>query len=370
MVTGLDLVALQLRVARGEPLGLVQKDVTLDGHAIEVRLYAEDPEAGFLPSSGPVHLFRTPAGEGIRVDAGLATGGEVSSFYDPMIAKIIAHGTTRDEARRRLVTALGSTAVFGPRTNRDFLIDALTQRTFASGKATTAFIGDTYGHAFSLQSDDESVYAAAAVLQHASTLCRAALAAVDVSPTLFDWTSAGQLETIVEYEIAGGVKKLLVRPKGGRTYSVSVGDKSIEVTIQTLDATAARLLVDARTLDVSYRDNGQTIWLAADTRTLELRNLATSFRSKAGAAGQGLLLAPMHGRLADICVAEGDSVKKGDRLAVLEAMKMQHELTAEIDGRIVRIGAVKGAQIAARDLILEIAPLAATSAAAQAGATS
>jgi geranyl-CoA carboxylase alpha subunit len=260
--------------------------------------------------------------------------------------------------------------VFGPSTNRDFLIDALSQPAFASGKATTACIGDSYGDAFAPPPADGRIHAAAAVLQHAAALSRAAADALDVSTTLFDWTSAGQLETVVEYETSSGVQKLLVRPKGARTYAVSGGGKSCDVAIHSLDATAARLLVDARTLDVTWRDDGRTIWLATDTRTLELPNLAASFRSKTGAAGQGLLLAPMHGRLADICVAEGDSVKKGDRLAVLEAMKMQHELTAEIDGRIVRIGAVKGAQIAARDLILEIAPLAATSAAAQAGASS
>ncbi|HEY7800611.1 MAG TPA: acetyl-CoA carboxylase biotin carboxylase subunit, partial [Hyphomonadaceae bacterium] len=118
MVTGIDLVALQLRVARGEALGIAQHDVTLNGHAIEVRLYAEDPEAGFLPSSGHVHLFHAPTDEGVRVDAGVETAGDVSAFYDPMLAKIVAHGATRDEARRRLISALSSTAVFGPRTNR------------------------------------------------------------------------------------------------------------------------------------------------------------------------------------------------------------------------------------------------------------
>src|SRR5690606_28090224 len=165
---------------------------------------------------------------------------------------------------------------------------------------------------------------------------------------------------------AGIVQKLLVRPKGGWAYSVSVDGNPVDARIQTLDMTAARLLLAGHTLDLTYRDDGRTIWLATETRTLELPNLAASFRSKASASGQGLLLAPMHGRLADICVVEGDSVKKGDRLAVLEAMKMQHELTAEIDGRILRVGAVKGAQIAARDLILEIAPLNGTQA-AQAG---
>jgi geranyl-CoA carboxylase alpha subunit len=358
MITGLDLVALQLRVARGEPLGIKQRDVSFGGHAIEVRLYAEDPEAGFLPSAGPVHLFRLPSGEGIRIDAGVETGGEVSSHYDPMIAKIIAHGSTRDEARRRLILALGSTAVFGPRTNRDFLIDALARPAFVEGKTTTAFIGETYGDAGFMQQPAPGLHTTAAVLQHASALARSAAAALDVAPSLHDWTSAGHIETVVEYEIDRVIRKLFVRPLGRRTYSVCSEDETIEVALLGIEAETARLTVAGRTLDVIFRDDGRTIWLAHRERSLELANLASFIRPRKAEAGQGVLLAPMHGRLADICVAEGAHVKKGDRLAVLETMKMQHELTAEIDGRIARVAAVSGAQIAARDLILEIEPVA------------
>jgi geranyl-CoA carboxylase alpha subunit len=125
-----------------------------------------------------------------------------------------------------------------------------------------------------------------------------------------------------------------------------------------MDGETARLVIDGETLDAAYHDDGRTIWLATQERTLELANLASFARSKSAAAGQGMLLAPMHGRLADICVAEGDTVKRGDRLAVLEAMKMQHELTAGVDGRVMRISAAKGGQIAARAVILEIEPFA------------
>jgi geranyl-CoA carboxylase alpha subunit len=356
MVTGLDLVGLQLRVARGETLGIAQQDVTLNGHAIEVRLYAEDPAAGFLPSSGHVHLFRTPSGEGVRVDAGVETNGDVSPFYDPMLAKIVAHGATRDEARRRLISALSSTAVFGPRTNRDFLIDALGQPMFATCKATTAFIGEIYGDSFPTPVTPDAVLAAAAVVQHACALGRADAAALNMSAELLDWSSAGRLETIVEYEVDAAVRKLSVKPVGGWRYDVHAGPKQSTVAIKAMDGETARLAVDGHMLEVIYRDDGRTIWLATPTRSLELANLASFVRPKKDSAGQGLLFAPMHGRLADICVAEGAQVKKGDRLAVLEAMKMQHELTAGIDGRIKRIAAAPGVQIAARDLILEIEP--------------
>jgi geranyl-CoA carboxylase alpha subunit len=356
MVTGLDLVGLQLRVARGEALGIAQQEVKLKGHAIEVRLYAEDPEAGFLPSSGHIHLFRPPSGEGVRTDSGVETGGEVSPFYDPMLAKIAAHGATRDEARRRLISALSSTAAFGPRTNRDFLIDALGQPAFATGKATTAFIGDTYGERFTASATPNAILAAAAVIQHACALGRADAAALNMSAELLDWSSAGRLETIVEYEAADVVRKLSVRPAGGWRYEVDTGETQITVAIKAMDGETVRLAVDGRLMDAIYRDDCRTIWLATATRSLELANLASFVRPKKDGAGQGLLFAPMHGRLADICVAEGAQVKKGDRLAVLEAMKMQHELTAGIDGRVTRIAATPGVQIAARDLILEIEP--------------
>jgi geranyl-CoA carboxylase alpha subunit len=356
MVTGLDLVALQLRVARGEALGIAQQDVTLSGHAIEVRLYAEDPEAGFLPSSGHLHLFHAPSGEGVRVDAGIETGGDVSPFYDPMLAKVIAHGATRDEARRRLVSALSSAAVFGPRTNRDFLIDALDRPAFAAGKATTAFIGETYGEHFEPEKASDAMLATAAVVQHACALVRSDAVALNMSAELLDWSSAGRLETIVEYEVGGAVRKISVKPAGGWRYDVTTGAAQSAVAVKAMDGETVRLAIDGHMLEAVYRDDGRTIWLATPTSSLELANLASFVRPTKDSAGQGLLFAPMHGRLADICVAEGAQVKKGDRLAVLEAMKMQHELTAGIDGRVKRIAATPGVQIAARDLILEIEP--------------
>jgi geranyl-CoA carboxylase alpha subunit len=359
MVTGLDLAALQLRVARGERLGLTQQEVAFDGHAIEVRLYAEDPANGFLPSTGTVHLFRTPSGEGVRIDAGVETGGAVSPFYDPMIAKVIAHGRNREEARQRLVAALVSTAVFGPRTNRDFLIDALSRPSFVAGEATTAFIDEVFGEAgFQPAAPEMGLYAAAAVLQHAAALSRAAAEALDVSSSLHEWTSAGHLETIIEYEIDGARRTFFVHSLGEHVYSVRSGIETVEIAIRILDVETARLTIGGQTVDVIYRDDGRTIWLAVGGRSLELANLAAFVPSREAAAGHGMLLAPMHGRLLEVCVAEGGLVKKGDRLAILEAMKMQHELTAGIDGRVLRIAVSPGSQIAVRDLILEIEPVA------------
>ena len=167
MITGIDLVALQFRIAQGYPLPMSQDDVTLTGHAIEVRLYAEDSSNDFLPATGRAVLWQPPSGEGIRVDHGLRTGQDVSPFYDPMIAKIIAYGEDRQTALRRLVRALENTVLFGVPNNRRFLIDVLGREDFAAGAATTAFIEDNFT-AEDLQPDAAGAadMALAAVLQY------------------------------------------------------------------------------------------------------------------------------------------------------------------------------------------------------------
>ena len=144
LVTGLDLVGLQIDIAQGKPLPFTQSDVRLTGHAIEARLYAEDPAAGFLPQTGKILRWTLPSGSGIRVDHGLADGSEISPYYDPMIAKLIAYGDTRDEARQRLIRALDDTVIFGVPTNRAFLRAMLAHPAFAAGEATTAFIEDHF----------------------------------------------------------------------------------------------------------------------------------------------------------------------------------------------------------------------------------
>lgn len=357
LVTGLDLVALQLRVAQGAPLGLEQSDVQLSGHAIEVRLYAEDPEEDFLPSTGPIMLWQQPEGEGIRVDDGIATGGEVSPFYDAMVAKIIANGTTRDEARRRLVKALERTALFGLRTNRDFLIDALNQSTFASGEATTAFISESYGDGgFSTGAPTAADLAAAAALHHKAAQAKAHALSLNVNDELLDWASNGTLETVLQYQIGDDVVTMNVEPLSQDNYLVHSGGANVRVQLKSMDESGAKLSVNGRGVEAIWRTEGATLHLALPGRNLALTDLTSSFAGAEEAGGGGTVTAPMHGRLLEILVASGDQVKKGDKLAILEAMKMQHELLAEVDGTVKEVIAAADAQIAADDLILEIEP--------------
>ena len=355
MVTGLDLVALQIRIAQGEPLALQQAGIALDGHAIEARLYAEDVGEGFLPASGPVDHWRPAAGDGVRIDAGIASGGAVSPFYDPMLAKVIAHGATREEARRKLIGALKQTALFGIATNKAFLVDALSRPAFAQGEATTAFIAEAF--------DDEALQpapldarsaACAAVLIYLNDRDAAARQALDLAAPLFNWSSATPIETPYSLECRDQTLDVALTPTGPASYAARIGDETLPVRIIERNAHAALLAVSDMRVATLYNPKEAGIQITLDGRDFNIVNRNALFASKDDAAGAGAVTAPMHGALVDIFVAKGQTVAKGDRLAVLEAMKMQHELTAAVDGDITAIHFDAGAQIPANAVIMEI----------------
>lgn len=356
-ITGLDLVELQIRVARGEPLGMSQDDVVLRGHAIEVRLYAEDPDAGFLPSTGPAVLWHPPSGQGVRVDAGLETGGEISPFYDAMVAKIIAYGANREDARKRLVRALRNTALFGPRTNRDFLIDALQREGFVKGAATTAFIGETYGEAgFSSSKPDLPMLCAAAVIQHRLALDAARREALGVAVELLDWSNARHFNSFVRYVQGEETFDLEVHPQGQNLYNVLSEGCSVKVGVRDMDGQRCRLQLDGETVELIFVvDDANQLHVAGPSASFLVKDISRSVVGGEDEGGGGTVTAPMHGRLVELCVAEGTRVAKGDLLAILEAMKMQHQIVAELDGTVTRVVAAADNQIAAGDLILEIA---------------
>ena len=355
-ITGLDLVALQLKVAQGDLLGITQDDVKLSGHAMEVRLYAEDPADDFLPSTGHIDLWKPS--DLSRVDSGIETGGEVSPFYDSMVAKIITHGTTRDEARRRMIKALSETALFGPKTNRDFLIDALDKPDFVEGQATTAFIAENYGDSgVDLGALTFKYYAIAAVLQHKLRQQAAHKMALNVNAEMLDWSSTGALETVVQYagQNEGGedTQTIHVHVSGPHKYKVTRGSDEADVELLSMLTDKAKLKVNGHNVIAIYHHHHRTLHIALPERSLTVTDL-TGLSAMEDAGGGGTVVAPMHGQLLEILVKEGVRVSKGDKLAVLEAMKMQHEILAEIDGTVQMIAAKEGTQIAADDLILEI----------------
>ena len=347
-VTGLDLVAWQLSVARGEALPLTQDQVRLHGHAIEVRLYAEDPSADFLPQSGDVAVWQPPSGPGIRVDHGLAAGQAISPYYDPMIAKIIAHGATREEARRRLVGALRDTRVLGLPTNLAFLEAAASHAEFAAGTATTAFIGKHFD-------------AAALARQGAGTRTVALAAALWFDATSYrgaqrNWRSNGAARSPLD--LAEGERRHAVHvcALGERGFRVELADGAThDVVLGRTDAANLRLAIDGVQQHATFAFAGATLHLALNGAVSAFEDV-TYAPPRSNEQGSGSnVTAPMNGRVLGVFVKSGDSVTKGQRLAVLEAMKMEHQLLARRDGVVQRVTARVGDQVAARTVLISLA---------------
>jgi geranyl-CoA carboxylase alpha subunit len=357
LITGLDLVALQLQVAQGEPLGFTQDDVSLSGHAIEVRLYTEDPSQDFLPTSGPVDLWSPPGGAGIRVDSGICSGQEISPYYDPMVAKIIASGPTREIARLRLIEALKETVLFGPRHNRDFLLACLQKPCFAAGQATTAFIAEEFAAGELAEPTPGFADSAVAAVLELALQHRALYASsVIVAPQLRDWASASPLVSRKRYIHGEQVHDLAVTPLGRARYQVFDAVRSAVVELLSMADDSAHVGIDEAQHTVRYHlpEEGK-LYLSIDGRAAQYRDMIRLDGAQDQAGGSGRIVAPMHGLLLEVRVATGDTVTTGQTLAVLEAMKMHYEIVADAAGEVTEVLAVAGKQVAADDLLIEIA---------------
>jgi len=342
-VTGIDIVALQIDVAAGLPLPITQAQITLTGHAIEARLYAEDPANQFLPQTGPVLLWRPAQGDGIRIDHGIVEGTEVSPFYDPMLAKIIAYGATRDEARRKLIGALENTVLLGVTTNKGFLIDMLRHPVFAEGAATTAFIETNYSDL--AQSDDPLSRAlAGALLVDAAT----------DHAELKGWWSTGTAFSPIKLAQGEKFHRLAVAQRGAHYEIASEGTtRAIEIVSRT--HSELRFLVDGTEGKASYAIDGTHIHLDMGGRVHSFEDATYAPAAAKDANSDGLIRAPMSGRIIGVNVAAGDKVEKGQTLAVLEAMKMEHQLKAAFAGTVSSVSAQTSEQVSARQVLLTLA---------------
>jgi geranyl-CoA carboxylase alpha subunit len=351
-VTGLDLVALQLRIAAGEPLPFGQADVRLGGHAIEARLCAEAPHMGFLPQSGELVAWRPPSGAGIRVDHGLDAGQAVSPFYDSLLAKIIAHGATREQARRRLVGALRDTVALGLATNRAFLVDCLETEAFAAGQATTELIAGRFPGIAAPAADAAALALAAALLFEAS-------ARKHGHDPARAWSTSGPLSWPMRLEAGGTSVDRSVTVLGPRRYRVGGGPSETIVELLAGGAEGAlRYRLDGREGGAFAAVAGEGLHLAIGAADLSVRDTLYAPRTAtaAGPGSQTELRAPMSGKVVAVLAAEGESVAKGQRLVVVEAMKMQHEMTAQAAGRVVRLAVRPGDQVTSRQLLVELEP--------------
>ncbi|MBT5006087.1 MAG: acetyl-CoA carboxylase biotin carboxylase subunit [Halieaceae bacterium] len=357
LITGLDLVALQLQVAQGEPLGLNQEDITLTGHAIEARLYTEDPAQDFLPSSGSVDLWSPASGVGVRIDSGICTGQEISPFYDPMVAKVIAHGPTRDIARLRLIEALNATVLFGATHNSDFLVACLEKRCFAEGQATTAFIAEEFAEGeTSSPEPDFTDSAVAAALQLSLEYEELYDRAVIVAPQLRNWASASPLISRKKYthsEVT--THDLSVTPLGDKLYKVFNADNEVSVELISMDGTTAHISIDDMQHTVRYMTpRVGKIYLSMNGRANVYEDQILLDGQQDEVGGSGKVVAPMHGLLLEIRVSAGDKVASGQTLAVLEAMKMHYEIVADASGTVTEVLVESNNQVAADDLLIDI----------------
>ena len=348
MITGLDLVEWQLRIAAGEALPMKQEAVAFHGHAIEARLCAEDPAHDFLPASGKLLAWEAPSGAGIRVDHGLAPGVVVSPYYDSMLAKIVAHGATREEARRKLVAALQDTIALGIPTNRDFLIDCLSQSAFVAGEANTGFI-EQHFPALKPSKPDLRMVALAAALMAGRTK-------YDEIPMLRNWRSSGVPSIFVligcgEERIAA---ELFVR--GPHAYEVKCADESHTIEIRGEECVRLRFLSNGFEQTAQFAWDEGVLHLSAFGRTAIFEDVQIT-GTNAAIGGGNTALAPMAGRISAIRVKPGDEVGKGECLLVLEAMKMEHEVAAPRHGTIATVLVKAGEQVATRARLVELAPL-------------
>jgi geranyl-CoA carboxylase alpha subunit len=349
-VTGVDLVAWQLRIAAGERLPLEQQQVRLRGHAIEARLYAEDPHHGFLPQSGTLIDWRPAGGTGIRIDHGLASGQQVSPFYDPLLAKVIACGATREEARRRLIIALEDTAALGLTTNRMFLIALLRHPAFAAGNVTTAFIDRHFpagSGARQRPTPPARMLALAAVL-----LLDAGAREEPISASVSDhWFSTGAASWPLRLTVGEVHHVVHVAAAGRDRYRVLIGDETIDVGILDRGDGAVRFSAAGVQQSARFALHEGVLHLDLGGLTVAVRETALESAGAARQDGSSRLIAPMNGAIIAVLAKAGDRVARGQRVVVLEAMKMQHEITAERDGMIDEILVRQGDQVATRQLL-------------------
>jgi len=327
-VTGLDLVEWQLRVAAGEKLPKMQKDLKPHGHAIEARLYAEDPAKGFLPSIGTLERLHLPDGEGIRIDSGVREGDAVTPFYDPMIAKVIAAAETREEAAARLAHALSETQIAGVRTNAAFLIRCLSHPDFLKVDIDTGFIER---HSKTLL--PPPAHPRAELFAEAALFVMRERTGIGASPDPWGaqdgFRLSGEAREVIEF--LDGEARVPVTVTHHRGGGVSISVKGTEISTRS-DGHIVRLSSG----DIAVMEQGET----------HVLSLFDPFAAaEAAGAATDRIAAPMPGKIVQLFVKAGDAVTRGQPLAILEAMKMEHTLAAPADAVVETIDVEAGDQV-------------------------
>lgn len=358
MVTGFDLVEWQLSVAEGEPLAASQADVQMKGHAIEVRLCAEDPEQDFLPQTGNVLRWLEPKGDGIRVDHCLVEGGVISPFYDSMQGKLIAWGASRDIARSRLIKALSQCILLGVESNKDFLVKILEHEAFAGGEFDTKFIDKHFPRDAieAVVPGDRHKSLAAVALYHADAVKLAATQNLDSG--FLNWRSANAVPTRVHLKHKEQEWICALQATDTCNYKVQIDDDSVvqHITITSFTDNDFHYVCERVQGRADYARNGHQIWLACEGETWAYED-ATLVPPAAGIeGGDGRIMASMDGKILAVDVSVGDEVTKGQNILVLEAMKMEFQVQSAVDGVVEEVNVAMGDQVKARQLMVAITP--------------
>jgi len=344
-ITGLDLVELQLRIAAGEALSIRQKDVRLQGHAIEVRVCSEDPSNAFAPQSGRMHLWQVPAG--IRAEHALESGATVTADYDSMIAKLIGVGATREEARRRLILALEDLVALGVTTNRAYLASCLRHPVFVAGQATTSFI----------DSEGDALLAAGAG-QHARVCAIAAVMlqlGCALESSVRSSTALTQRFPIsARFELDGDTVTASIVACDMRSFVVTLGERRFELVVVDCSETHARITLDSICETVVFVHTGEELLMQHGGMVYRVRDLKLAPALRQVVGGDGKIRALMAGRVVAVHAAVGDSLVVGQAVFTLEAMKMEHTHTSPIAGRLIALEAKLDQQVMAQRVVAEI----------------
>lgn len=341
-ITGLDLVALQLRVASGAPLGLGQDDITFKGHAIEVRFCAEDPTNDFMPQSGRLDKWR-PANF-LRVEHGLRDGAEIPPYYDSMIAKLIAHGDTRDDARRILISGLQTTISLGVRTNQSFLVECLKHPEFANGNATTAFIEQNHNDLLPDMKQNE---------QQAAMLVASLLRASPATPLTHGYNTPVRLNRgDTTYEIS-------IVAEGQGHCEARCNGEMIPLFVASSNAGHYSYTANGKTSKTVISQIGTTIFAYVNGVQWDFIDLSLASRiTSESIENDGKIRATMNGSVVSVDVIVGQTVKVGQQLLAIEAMKMEHLHNATMGGVVSAVHVALGNQVKTHSIVVEIEPAA------------
>ncbi len=355
LITGQDLVEWQLRVAANEPLPLQQDEITLQGHAIEVRLYAEDPANEFCPQTGDISLWQPAKLNGFRVDDGIQSGQAVTPFYDPMLAKLIGFGENREQARQRLLDGIKQSHLVGVKDNRYFLSEILKTNTFINGEATTAFIGQDFADNASLEStppSDESVAIAGFLLAGQTSWSTAALGA---KPCIIRSGNFSQKLTVLHDISDQGSPQLSIKINDN-AYQVEVLSDHLEGELERVQITINNEIHEATfLLEKSGKLNPEKrLYLSHQGQNLMFEDITLRPVEQNDKRHSNTLTASMDGLIIEVFAQVGDTVTQGQPLVILEAMKMEHSLNAPRDGVIDKLFVEQGLQVTSRQILLEL----------------